>query len=66
MQPKSPRFLTGHHLPCETLLFDDEQEQFEVGHLLDGLWSRPVDLTAYPVAFGVGVDAEFDGLLRYN
>ena len=33
---------------------------FLIGHLLHGLLSRPVDLTAYPVIFGVGVNIEFD------
>ena len=30
---------------------------------LHGLRSRPVDLTAYPIILGVGVNAEFDGVV---
>jgi hypothetical protein len=35
--------------------------EFLIGHLLHGLLSCPVDLTAYPAILGVGVNAEFDG-----
>ena len=39
------------------------EHELVAGHFLHGLWSRPVDLTAYPVILGVGVNAEFDGVV---
>jgi hypothetical protein len=60
VKPERTRFITSHHVTGELLLFNHKEHELVVGHLLHGLWSRPVDLTAYPVLFGVGVDAEFD------
>jgi hypothetical protein len=41
-------------------LFYHKQKQFVVGHFLHRLRRRAVDLTAYPVIFGVGVNPQFD------
>ena len=56
---KIPPFITGHDAIGELLLFGEEEHKLDLSHLLHGLWSRPVDLTASPVIFGVGVDSEF-------
>jgi hypothetical protein len=45
VKPDRTCLITGHHV---------------TGELLHGLWSRRVDLTAYPAILGVGVNAEFD------
>ena len=63
MEPKGARFITGHHFVREPLLFYHKQEQFVVGHFLHRLRRRAVDLTAYPVIFGVGVNPQFDGFV---
>ena len=63
VEPKRTRLITGHHVTGELLLFNYKEQELVVGHLLHGLWSRPVDLTAYPVILGVGVNTEFDGVV---
>ncbi len=57
------RLITGYHVPGKLLLFNHKEHECLIGHRLHGLWSRPVDLTGYPVILGVGVNAEFDGLV---
>ena len=58
---------TGTLLHCyvrgERLLLNHKEQELLIGHLLHGLLSRPVDLTAHPVTSVVGVDAEFDRLV---
>jgi hypothetical protein len=63
MEPERTRFITSHHVTGELLLFHHKEQELVVGHLLRGLRSCPVDLTAYPVILGVGVNAEFDGVV---
>lgn len=61
MEPESPGFVTAHDFTREPLLFKhNKKKQFVVGHLLNRLGSRAIDLTAYPVISGMGVDPEFD------
>jgi hypothetical protein len=57
------RLITGQHVTGELLLFHHKEHKLLGGHFLQGLWSRPVDLTAYPVILGVSVNAEFDGVV---
>jgi hypothetical protein len=45
-------------------VFVVRQYTLVASHFLEGLRSRPVDLPAYPVIFGVGVDPEFDRFVR--
>ena len=63
VKPERTRSITSHHVTGELLLFHHKEHELVVGHLLHGLRSRPVDLTAYPVIFGVGVNSEFDGVV---
>ena len=63
VEPERTRFITSHHVTGELLLFNHKEHELLIGHLLHGLRSRPVDLTAYPVILGVGVNAEFDGVV---
>jgi hypothetical protein len=53
------RLTTGHQFIGGLLLFGDEEHELVTGHLLHGLWIRSINLTAQPVIFSVGVDAEF-------
>ena len=62
-EPERTRLIICHPVTGELLLFNHKEHELVVGHLLHGLWSRPVDLTAYPVILGVGVNAEFDGVV---
>ena len=40
--------------------FNHKEHELLIGHLLHGLWSRPVDLTAKPRILGVGVNAQLN------
>ena len=60
VEPERTGFITGHDFTGKLLLFDHEEHELVAGHFLNRLWSRSVDLTACPVVFGDGVDAEFD------
>ena len=60
VEPERTRLITSHHVTGELLLLNHKEHALLAGDFLHGLWSRPVDLTAYPVILGVGVDAEFD------
>jgi hypothetical protein len=51
---------SSRHSNGEFSLFDDEKQELVEGHILNGLWSHSVDLTAYAIIFNLGVDAEFD------
>ena len=57
------RLITGHHVTGELRLFNHKEHEFLIGHLLHGLRSRPVNLTACPTILGVGVNAKFDELV---
>ncbi len=62
MEPERTRLITGHQVAGELLLFHHKEHELVVVHLLHGLRSCPVDLPAYPVKLGVGVNAKFDGV----
>ncbi len=63
VEPERIRLITGHDVTSGLLLFHHKEHKLLIGHFLHGLRSRPVDLTAYPVILGVGVNAEFDGVV---
>ena len=62
-EPERTRLITGHHVTGELLLFNHKEHELVVGYLLHGLWSRPVDLTAYPVILGAVVNTELNGVV---